>query len=309
MTYLDEMISHGKTAESAWLFFVLEYTAGTLDIYLFVEGYGDLSYYLPIVRQHWRAKGLVNAYNCNGKDNVIGLMPKVKARLDQEWRGLFFIDKDLDDWCGVKCPQDRCCFCTECYSIENYLISRDTVKVIWMELMHLPAGDARLGECIAAFDVANTSLSVAMTYVMAWIIWLRRGGHKVVLNDVSMDNIITLDAECRCTLVAGWAEHILAASNTQGVTFAENLTADIVDELAQIDPKAYVRGKFELWWFIKFLNKVLLPKGKQTRTREQRSGTCSVNIAAKTAVDVLAPRLLPPSVLVAFLNQALPGST
>ena len=210
--------------------------------------------------------------------------------------------------CGHKLLADKCLFWTEHYSIENYLVCEETLVIIWTELMRLPRQDGRLNGILTAFEVASASFNDAMTPVMAWIIWLKRQGHKVNLNDVSMDNILATDRDCISTLVPGWAEHILAASNTHGVVYREECVAGVCKELLGKRPKTYVRGKCELWWFIKFLNNCVLPKGRQRVSANDPIGTCSVNISTKTAIDTFAPRLLPPPILTAFLEQALTGS-
>lgn len=307
MSHLDTLRAGRTTPQAIWLLFLGDYRAGTTDIYLFVEGQSDLSYYLHVVRQFWRERGEVSGYNCNGRDNVISVMPRVKETLDLEWRGLFFIDRDIEQLCGCENPSDRCLFETDHYSIENYLVCEETVTVIWTELIRLPRSDARFGEIRAEFNEASASFNTAMKSVMAWIIYLRRQGNKVILNDVNMERLLMIDSKCRCALSNDWAEHIAAASNTRGVAHAEQEIASIMKELDELNAKAYIRGKFELWWFMKFLNNVMLPKGRERPSAEQPAGTYKLGISAKTAVDVLAPRLSPPPSLLAFLSRIVPA--
>ena len=89
-THLDGLREDRDISQAAWLFFILAYKAETLDIYMFVEGKTDLSYYLPIVRQYWRRRGDVNGFECKGKDNLIALIPRVKERLEREGKRTIF---------------------------------------------------------------------------------------------------------------------------------------------------------------------------------------------------------------------------
>jgi hypothetical protein len=246
MTFLDQLRALRTSPQAVWLRFVGAYQSGRLDLYAFFEGNDDLSYYQPYLRQKWAGRGQLHGFNCNGKDHVVGVMARVKQTLDHEWRALFFIDKDVDDFCGHARHSDPFLFETECYSIENYITHPVTLSVMWTDLLCLPATDARLTEILKAYDAAYHSFVTAMKQVMAWIIHLRRSGCKVVLNDMSMDNVISIDREGKCSLKGGWADHILAASNTHGAVYEPAAFAGVVAELDPCDPRTYIRGKFDL---------------------------------------------------------------
>ena len=88
--------------QAIWLEFVGAYRVACFDLYLFFEGKDDFSFYQPYLRQVWSNKGSLHGFNCQGKADVIQIMPKVKQKLDYPWRGLFFTDKDVDDYCGER---------------------------------------------------------------------------------------------------------------------------------------------------------------------------------------------------------------
>ncbi len=252
-------------------------------------------------------KGAPHGFNCKSKDGVIEIIPRVKKKLDYEWRGLFFVDKDIDDYCGSPKPTDSFLYETECYAIENFIVARSTLAVIWTDLLSLPLTDIRYEDLCKGFDAANKSWCDAMTYVMAWVIYLRRNRHRVVLNDVSMTNIVHIDGDCKCSLKAGWAEHILAASNTKGVTYDRVAHESVVAEITGRDPQTFIRGKFDLWFFVSFLSKVIAALA--TRVEGQPRVVCSVQITHKTAIDILAPRIQPPDSLQQFVRRVLPAAT
>jgi hypothetical protein len=275
-----------------------------VDLYLFCEGKDDLSFYQPILRQRWSGRGELYAYDCAGKDAVIALMSRVKATLDVEWRGLFFVDKDLDDYCGVQRHVDTYLFETECYSIENYIVGQTPLRIIWTDLLRLSTSDTRLAELLRAYEASYESFVRAMGLITGWIVHLRRSGYKVVLNDICMVNLISLDGDCLCQLKSGWADHILAASNTHSVSYDAAAANTVATELGAYDPKTYIRGKFDLWFFVTFLARAL---GVLTeRVAGQPRTSFSLQISVKTAIDILAPRLVPPQRLSTFLDRVLP---
>lgn len=307
MSFLDQLRASRTVPQAVWVTFINTYRPACFDLYLFFEGKDDLSFYQPFFRQVWNGRGQFHGFNCEGKDAVIEIIAKVKPKLDYEWRGLFFIDKDIDDYCGGSKYMDEYLYETECYAIENFIAARSTLAVIWTDLLSLPLADSRYQELCKGYDAANNSWRDAMIEVMAWVIHLRRSKHRVVLNDVSMKNIIEIDADCKCTLKVGWAEHILAASNTNGVTYNRTAHEAVVAEIKGREPKTFIRGKFDLWFFVSFVTKVIAAITE--RVPGQPSVTCSVQITHKTAIDVLAPRIQPPESLQQFVRRVLPSVT
>jgi hypothetical protein len=100
MSFLDDLRAQRTSPQAAWLIFIGAFRKGTLDLFLFLEGHDDVSFYLPYVRLRWKNRGELLPLVCKGKDAVVAIMPRVRSILDHAWRGLFFVDKDLDDYCG-----------------------------------------------------------------------------------------------------------------------------------------------------------------------------------------------------------------
>lgn len=307
MSYLDTLRTQRAMPQAIWLKFVGDYRSGGLDLYLFVEGGEDLSYYQHYVRQKWPYAGMLHGYMCNGKDAVIELIPRIKRSLDSEWRALFFVDKDIDDLCHQTTTTDNYLFETDVYSIENYIVAPLTLTLIWTDLFGLSATDSSLTVALSAFDVAYRSFVDVMNIVMGWIVHLRRSGIRVVLNSVKISNVIDLDDNCICNTKVGWWQHILASSSIHNLVYSSADCASVCDEIRSIDAKKYIRGKFDLWFFVSFLG-CLAAILRQTCENGQRLRS-NVQITAKNAIDILAPRLPAPAALSAFLDRVLPTSS
>jgi hypothetical protein len=305
MSFVDTLRSLRTAPQAVWLEFIGTYSVASFDIYLFFEGKDDFSFYQPFVRRHWGQRGGIVGFNCDGKDEVIEIIPRVKQKLDYEWRGLFFLDKDLDDYCCVSRVPDRFVYETECYSIENFIASPSTLTIIWTDLLQLPLNDPRHSEMHNAFSKAYDTFCDTMKSVMAWVIHLRRSGRKVNLRDVKMNKLIRLDQECNCSLVAGWADHILAASSLHDMTYDAASHEAIVSELTGRDPKTYIRGKFDLWYFVAFLQRTL--EVLREKASNAPAATCSIQIGQANALDALSARIIIPDSLQNFLVSALPG--
>jgi hypothetical protein len=305
MSFLDNLRALRNAPQSVWMEFIGAYRGSSFDIYLFFEGKDDFSFYQPFIRQYWGHRGNILGFNCEGKDEVIAIIPRVKQKLDYEWRGLFFLDKDLDDYCCVSRPADCFVYETEWYAIENFIASSSTLTVIWTDLLQLPLSDPRHSEMLTAFSTAYATFCETMKSVMAWVIHLRRTGRRVNLRDVKISKLIDLDPECKCVLVAGWADHILAASSLHGMTYDAASHDTVVSELTGRDPKTYIRGKFDLWYFVAFLQRTL--DVLREKATAGPAATCSITIGHGNALDVLSARIRIPDSLRAFLAGALPA--
>jgi len=288
--------------------FTLVYRSNCFDLYLFVEGWLDLSFYLHFVRQYWAGRGQVHGFNCRGKDNVIEMIPRVRPTLDHVWRALFFIDKDVDDFCGCAPAPDQYLYQTECYAIENFIVSPASISIIWTDLIGMPATDQTLTKVLTHFDRVQGDFCRAMREVMGWVIHLRREGHKVVLNDVSIQKVVKLDKECVASLESGWQDHIIAASNTKVSASSINAGAVrmVIGEISTRDPKTFIRGKFEIWFFAEFVRRMVTPLTEKIAGQPRQS--IRVTIKADNAIDILAPRLQPPATLLSFLTRTLPAA-
>ena len=285
MSFLDQLRAMGPRLKPRGLSSSERYRVGCFDLYLFFEGNDDFSFYQPYLRQVWQDRGVLHGFNCDGKQAVIQIIPKVKSKLDYEWRGLFFVDKDVDDFCGHTRHADKFLYETEYYSIESFITCEKALGIIWTDLLSLSVTDTRWKEVLTAYASSSQSFYLAMKDVMAWIIHLRgvRTPSCSEQHEHEQGNWLSM-LTAKAPSSAGWADHIHAASSIAGVTFDPAAHSTIVAQLTACDPKTYIRGKFEMWFFVAFVMKML----EGVSSRMCRLTTSSVQCAdsATTAVDV-----------------------
>jgi hypothetical protein len=78
----------------------------------------------------------------------------------------------------------------------------------------------------------------------------------------------------------------------------------VEEELERREPKTYIRGKWELWFLVRFIGAFMQV------LREHVPGTPRIHgipITMTNAIDVLAPRTESPGALRAFLDRVLPA--
>lgn len=303
MGTLAEMREGRTTPQSVWMLFLGAYKEACLDLYLFFEGKRDFAFYPFHVRRKWKSQGEIHAFDCKGKKSVLWVMPKVKEKLDFQWRGLFFIDKDIDDICCGPKSDDPYVYTTDGYSIESHIVGKDVLKIVWCDLFSLPANDPRRATMLNMFDIAYLSFIETMKEVMSWVIAHRRNGMDVTLSDIKINKIITVNEDCSCTLIADWKSRI-TINGTQPIPL---VSCDIHDavrkELSGLEPKIYIRGKFELWFFTLFVNKTY--QIVNTNDQGQERAKCSIQLQESNILEYLAPRIDAPHSLENFLSTSL----
>lgn len=281
----------------------------------FFEGDDDPSFYLP----HLRARcgnSQCKTYICNGREEVLGVLRLLEADGRAISRSLFFIDKDHNDFlASVECHRQL--FQTEFYSIENYLVSLELFSIYWVEILHLDATDGREKNYLDQFHKAYARFAKRMQTLMA-IVLLGRGidgypPRKLNLKNVNLDLIFEIDFEnaiCRYKLGAG--RHFAVASNSieyiePGAFFnrRKKIKAIIDTYFKGKNTKEFIRGKYELWFFVKFIQRISakLSSREEARLTGFKRATPKIKISYDTAVEVLAPRVPCPDRLLTFLND------
>jgi len=231
-------------------------------LFVFFEGEDDPVYYTGHLigaigdREH-------HAFVCYGRTPVL----KVQQLCDRDGRisnrALYFIDKDHTDIISPeRAALPRSVFETSTYSFENYLVCDQSYRRFWTERLHLLSTDIRFEQHATLFKQAKARFASRMRLLMAMLL-IGRGvdGHKALrlnLNNVDLNRILHIDHSSgmvRWTSGAGLA--FLQSSNMR-----ESGVSEIRgDELRRIfrrhlrdrEPKSYIRGKYELWFFVKFL--------------------------------------------------------
>ena len=286
--------------------FLLKYRAGSNDIYLFFEGKDDPSFYLPEIRKRASSFGTAHTFQCEGKGTLLAVHGKVINRVDNKHRCLFFIDKDLDNYLGIRSPRHRNIFVTSPYSIENYICTEESVRILWTELLHLPESDQRMQAMLTHFSSSYSSYVRSIRPVMAWILNHRENyphdRNRLNLSNITFAQICDIDAVTfDVRRKSGAYQFIINATNMQ----ANPIGKDKLKEKAKLfdlsQPKDWGRGKFEAGWFAAFIEKVI-SRLQQTRTANESKLSLRIQVTAQNIIDIFAARICCPQPLEAFLD-------
>lgn len=305
MTFLEELRDSKNGKTSAWVDFSNTFSQASDDLYLFVEGRDDISFYRPRVEARWK-KGRIHTFSCKNKSGVLWTMDRVRSRLDRVWRALFFVDKDIDAICGAPHSSCQYLFVTDTYSIENYFVTAEVLTVIWTEYWHLLLNDPRLELILRRFSKAYETFCNAMVDVMSIVVAIRRSGGKVVLADLRCDDLIEVDCECDCSVKATFSSEVSKRSDLSRGSICSEVLDDAVRVLRSTAPKQWLRGKYELWLFVRFLRVIHDEVSFSEHGKVKQLS--HVQLTERGIVKALSMRIDEPSCLGRFLDNALPRS-
>lgn len=283
--------------------------------FLFFEGAEDPTFFIGFVLARLDGREY-HEFVCNGRQGVI----KVNELCSRDGRAfdrsLYFIDKDH---CDLMSPEEVLpsrTFQTDCYSFENYLVCKQSFRRFWTERLHLHSGDSRYDSYQLLFERLHQSFFQRMHFLMA-IILIGRGIDKwpvakLNLNNVNFEKVLSIDLSAeRVHWVSSGGQNFLAASNmtASGVTVRGDAIRSVVRKyLRGREPKSYVRGKYELWFFARFLS--LISKKLSDRNQAKVSGlpraTPGESITHASALDSLCGLVPCPATLSQFLETSIP---
>jgi hypothetical protein len=303
MTFLDQLRHSRQSKATAYDWFIRQYPKHPDGVFVFVEGHEDKSFYTGFIARYVAVEEDIHSSVCGGKDEVYRVHARIMQRPEAQTAILlFFVDKDLSDILGEDRPQATNIYVTDHYAIENYLVTETMLRRVWEEVLHLETLEFSLFQ--EKFRQELHRFHAVMLPFMAWIVFLRRNSLRPNVNNINLDNFHCFTEEL--TLV-----ETQELQHTQLIALLErqcnvNTPSDyqtskdaLIQELSAYEPKQYVRGKFELWFFLKFMGGLL----DVLRNDLGERVSVFTQINKNNAVEILAPRLSIPQSLKYFLER------
>lgn len=283
--------------------------------FLFYEGSEDPAFYTG----HMLARLDGREYHefvCNGRQGVLKVNELCSRDGRAADRAIYFIDKDH---CDIMNPEEKLpgqVFMTGYYSFENYLVCKQSFRRFWSERLHLHSGDPRYDDYLSLFERLHDSFLLRMHVLMA-IVLIGRGidkspPAKLNLNNVNLEKVIALDlVKGRVHWMQNGGKHFLASSNmtASGIQVRGDAIRTVFRAyLRGRDPKSFVRGKYELWFFVRFLSLISRELSDRVRARAARlpRATPGEFITHAGAIDSLCGLAPCPPALLQFLEARIP---
>lgn len=301
MEFLNYLKESTKSAVVTRTKFMQQYRPKDNSIHIFYEGKDDPSFYSNFIEPYKRKYQRIYYYNAHNKTGVYLNHSKLDWSQYEKNRILFFVDKDLSDLLNESFTTDRNIFVTRFYSIENYLVSKTLCARCLRELMGIE-DDKLIYKITKEFSHCLYLYHNEIRPIMAMILYYRSIHEPLNLNNLDLSKLFSFKKGIH--RIVGITEYFVKnaglATNMSYTEIKRNL--NILLNIA--NPKVYVRGKFELWFFVYFLNSLPSILNKDKVKGEPRY-KLNINLSPSTAVQVLAPRLRIPPELKGFLDANL----
>ncbi|MFT6071730.1 MAG: hypothetical protein ACJARD_001035 [Alphaproteobacteria bacterium] len=258
---------------------------------VFYEGDDDPSFYRNKIRCKTEYKEY-HQFICNGKQPVLTLLKELTFK--ECLTGLFFIDKDFDDYLGIAHPRADNLFVTCGYSMENYLVTKDVIKCLLNDYTYKNT-DQNHHNIIDKFTKAYQDFLNFIKPIMAQVIMHRRSG-----NEFSFSDIEAYFKKCFCItddldfqkLDDAYEKNLL-----EQIKILNNPPIDLPDT----DSDKWIRGKFALLFLYKFCQKLETKlKVKNPTTQKPRSDNGDGSMAH--FIETISNKMIFPD-LNTFLGQ------
>jgi hypothetical protein len=270
----------------------------------FVEGKDDPSFYQGhienyIDKDEWTIKLIEAGYPNGNKDRVLRLLNVIDWNRYSTKQTVFFVDRDLSEFLNENLPSVHNLYVTDMYSIENYIVSKFTLRRVLRELYNVTLPEYEWAIIEELFEDGLHQIKELMSLIIAWYLYLRSTDCKPDFDNIDMSDLVTIDC-CRVHL-----KKVDLAMYIKDKWCMENSEVDIGPILADFKAKdgynKFIRGKNLMWFFINFIDSFCRSCNRVIPSIQTPITGCR-RLNLKDAVKDLGPRTKIPESLKAFLD-------
>lgn len=274
--------------------------------YGFVEGKDDPSYYRVVIKSKLPADSSIILYPSGGKENVSYIYKQIDWQCFSKKRIVFFMDRDLS--CIVEdenIVHDENVYITDKYSIENEIVSGDTLEGVMRDLLGFSSTyKDEIDIAVKHYENERKHFESRMMPLMANIImWKRNNIVPANYNNVKIGDFI----QVRGVNITIKHDDILRDLfyKQSNVSIEKYNEGEINQILSEIEEKKVseiiVRGKYIAEFFIIFCNSIYCGcKSLGIKKTHKGRTLCSRDI-----METIAPRSLPTRTLIEFIGNTL----
>ncbi|MDQ1156106.1 hypothetical protein QE385_000433 [Sphingomonas sp. SORGH_AS 950] len=302
--YAEYLAEEAKSDIAALHQFKILYDPDQTSFHFFFEGEEDSLFYIPEARRRV-GNGDIYLYDCGGKKNVIDVRDAIKSD-DYETRNcLFFVDRDFDDILGCQVYVDDSTYITDNYSIENDISSIDSLQIILEDVLHLSRANPEFSSTIRFVKQAFDSFYIEVRSLIAWILAAKQGGCSPNLSNTNGLKGIVSFSDGKPSLCAEGFLEFKKKVVVNGRLPALSAIIRFNRYLDPSTPKAWVRGKYDIWFFQVALLAALEVANERRAAAGQRKIKIPSSIREGRIFEVLGGRVLPPLSLQSFYDRRL----
>lgn len=282
--------------------FMISYSTKNNVLHAFFEGKTDSSFYISFLRRFMPDNWHLKTYICKNKNSVYYYFNQLSQKHTIQQPLLFFVDKDIDNLIACPRPVDYRIYVTDYYSIENYIVTSESIEQLWSEIYSQPLGTKNSSTLIETFEKGLLIAQSIMIDIMAWFLMYTRAGVKPDLYKILiMDYLhINKDLEVRRTIETDDFFQLLDRNFILDKIDDVNIKINrCKEELLLFNPKEVIKGHLEMDFFFSFINELKTTIKVETKNKIKPK----IEITRSNIVDILGPRVSIPESLSIFLSK------
>lgn len=275
--------------------------------YGFVEGKDDPSYYRTLIKQKIAPDCFIFLYPSDGKEVVKYVFEEIRNRNYPIDKIVYFMDRDLS--CIINDANiinDPYVYITDNYSIENDILSSDTLESVMQDLLGFcatPMGD--IEKVKKLYDEQLLDFETKMLPIMANIVLWKRNNTKPAnyKNLKVKDMFIVLNGQLLQKVSDDKKIEILYKQSE--VDYSKYNKDDVDSVITELQKKSIinkvVRGKYMAVFFVLFCNSIYNDCSAIGVTKTNKGRTLNEN----DIMETIAPRARAPQSLLDFVDRTI----
>lgn len=312
MDFSEKLRAEASSGHARFHEYALTVDKAPIDsFFFFFEGSDDPAFYIGFMFDRLADRPYFE-FICDGRDQVIKVHELVSRDGRATGKALFFIDKDHTDIQQENSELPESIFQTSTYSFENYLVCESVLRRYWVERLRLNISDERYPYWLNKFRSCHLQFLRHSRLLMGAIL-IGRGIDdeppvKLNLNNVNLERIYFVRSnEGRVGWRDGAANAYLLSINLMKEVVSPRLKR-ICKKYLNGNPKAYVRGKFEIWFFVKFLQQMTQSLSDKAICRAGNFSRAKPidNLSGENYLSVIGSLTPCPHELRIFLDRSIP---
>ncbi|MEI7263769.1 DUF4435 domain-containing protein [Pectobacterium carotovorum] len=299
----QELLDNAVEApETALHNFLLSIVSGKLKLHVYFEGKDDNLFYYRVIKRLVSDNVTLRSVICKNKKLVYDFHSELSGQSDSENKIIYFVDKDIDDLSNEEEEKFNDIHVSEIYSIENYIPSEEIISSYCIEGFSISSESSFIPAILERYEKEEINFFESIRVLMGWAIFCRRNGNRPNFNNINFNDLFDVDSSLSLMKKMSDDELYDYFKNRSNVDFSlsDYDISGIHCELNSLNPRVYVRGKFHLAFFCKFMNKI------KDMAREGTGFKQNCSIDPPNVMMWSGPRLTIPESVRTFINTNVP---
>ena len=304
MDIVAKLREEAFSEHAAYTEFILKLKKDREILFCFFEGKNDYKYYGIRIQNIGQRE--FKYVDCHGKDNVIS----VKRLIDQqhEYQSLsiaYFVDRDFNDKIAVEGI-----YCLPSYSIENQYANKETLLKILESEFSISEENIDFKAVESLFEQLQREFHNKVRLLNIWLACQSDKRSQSKSTHLKIDDSIGhyFNNIVKEKLTLRDLSDLNDLAIIESIFFeAQKITPEEIDEksvlLQASDAEYTFRGKFELAFFISFLDRLKSEICKKKSSIFEKRHKCNLRFEFVTALTTLSIYARTPSCLVEYINS------